>query len=199
MFWPEEKKGIKDENIRLQLQYGEFLQMVEKFDKAGELFSNHVETNDMHQRAVFLLAMAQSADMLSPNKKTKKLNIKICDWVLNQKKLYKTPIYAKALYYKSLYMISGGQRKIGDALPYLHEYVNKFPKGRYIFPAKAKIALCYLKMGKLAVAKRLCNDLSREHKGYAQFLEKVIARYEKHLDSKKYKYKKQVKNSKKEP
>jgi tetratricopeptide (TPR) repeat protein len=175
-FWPEDKAKIKDKNLRLRIQYAEYLILLEKFPEAIERFSEIYRfSDDLLVKAVAQLGRATAVDLeFKPDCKI--VAEKHCEWILNQKTLQKEPVYARALlFYGQLKTSRNNLEKL--AIPYFERYVREFPGGHDIRIAQYSLAKCYLKTGQLAKAERIYGILKDQEDIYSENLLKRIARF----------------------
>ena len=174
-FWPEEKAFLKQSGLRLKFLNSEYLILIEQFDEAIKGFEKLAETNDIRQKALAYVGMLIAVDLTGRDGSKEKAE-KLCNWILQQKRLLKEPIYARALLF-------GGQLKTSrngmekKAIPFFKRYIQQFPKGRDIRVVKYDLAICYLKTGEMAKAEVLYKDLSAKTDIYTKTLFKRINKY----------------------
>ena len=174
-FWPEEKAFLKQSGLRLKFLNSEYLILIEQFDEAIKGFEKLAKTNDIRQKALAYIGMLIAVDLTGRNGSKEKAE-KLCNWILQQKRLLKEPIYARALLF-------GGQLKTSrngmekKAIPFFKRYIQQFPKGRDIRVVKYDLAICYLKTGEMAKAEVLYKDLSAKTDIYTKTLFKRINKY----------------------
>ena len=174
-FWPEEKAFLKQSGLRLKFLNSEYLILIEQFDEAIKGFEKLAETNDIRQKALAYVGMLIAVDLTGRDGSKEKAE-KLCNWILQQKRLLKEPIYARALLF-------GGQLKTSrngmekKAIPFFKRYIQQFPKGRDIRVVKYDLAKCYLKTGETAKAEALYKDLSAKPDIYTKTLLKRINKY----------------------
>ena len=171
-FWPEEKTFLKSDNLKLRVLKNEYLILLERFDDAYKGFEALSKMADMHTRALAVLGMMISVD-LSGRDGSKQQAEKLCRWILSQKKLFKEPIYARALLFAGLLKTSRNDME-KEAIPYFEQYVKQFSKGRDIRVVKYSLAKCYLKVGQLSKAESIYRDLSLKQDIYTENLLKRI-------------------------
>ena len=171
-FWPEEKAFLKSDNLKLRVLKNEYLILLERFDDAYKGFEALSKMADMHTRALAVLGMMISVD-LSGRDGSKQQAEKLCRWILSQKKLFKEPIYARALLFAGLLKTSRNDME-KEAIPYFEQYVKQFSKGRDIRVVKYSLAKCYLKVGQLSKAESIYRDLSLKQDIYTENLLKRI-------------------------
>ena len=171
-FWPEEKAFLKSDNLKLRVLKNEYLILLERFDDAYKGFETLSKMADMHTRALAVLGMMISVD-LSGRDGSKQQAEKLCRWILSQKKLFKEPIYARALLFAGLLKTSRNDME-KEAIPYFEQYVKQFSKGRDIRVVKYSLAKCYLKIGQLSKAESIYRDLSLKQDIYTENLLKRI-------------------------
>ena len=171
-FWPEEKAFLKSDNLKLRVLKNEYLILLERFDDAYKGFEALSKMADMHTRALAVLGMMISVD-LSGRDGSKQQAEKLCRWILSQKKLFKEPIYARALLFAGLLKTSRNDME-KEAIPYFEQYVKQFSKGRDIRVVKYSLAKCYLKIGQLSKAESIYRDLSLKQDIYTENLLKRI-------------------------
>jgi len=141
-FWPEEKNGIKDRNTRLKIQYAEYLILTEHHADAIKRFKAIAENSDDLPKAVCYIGIATATDLEFKNG-CKPISERYCQWILNQKKLQKEPIYGKAIIFSGDLKMSRNDME-DEALPFFLRYVETFNNGRDIDRAKYRLAQCYL-------------------------------------------------------
>ena len=174
-FWPEEKAFLKQSGLRLRFLNSEYLILIERFDEAIKGFEKLAETNDIRQKALAYVGMLIAVDLTGRDGSKEKAE-KLCNWILQQKRLLKEPIYARALLF-------GGQLKTSrndmekKAIPFFKRYIQQFPKGRDIRVVKYDLAKCYLKTGEMAKAESLYRELSVKADIYTKTLFKRINKY----------------------
>ena len=174
-FWPEEKAFLKQSGLRLKFLNSEYLILIEQFDEAIKGFEKLAKTSDIRQKALAYIGMLIAVDLTGRNGSKEKAE-EFCNWILQQKRLYKEPIYARALLF-------GGQLKTSrndmekKAIPFFKRYIQQFPKGRDIRVVKYDLAICYLKTGETAKAEALYKDLSAKPDIYTKTLLKRINKY----------------------
>ncbi len=174
-FWPEEKAFLKQSGLRLKFLNSEYLILIEQFDEAIKGFEKLAKTSDIRQKALAYIGMLIAVDLTGRNGSKEKAE-EFCNWILQQKRLYKEPIYARALLF-------GGQLKTSrndmekKAIPFFKRYIQQFPKGRDIRVVKYDLAKCYLKTGETAKAEVLYKDLSAKPDIYTKTLLKRINKY----------------------
>lgn len=174
-FWPEEKAFLKQSGLRLKFLNSEYLILIEQFDEAIKGFEKLAKTSDIRQKALAYIGMLIAVDLTGRNGSKEKAE-EFCNWILQQKRLYKEPIYARALLF-------GGQLKTSrndmekKAIPFFKRYIQQFPKGRDIRVVKYDLAKCYLKTGETAKAEALYKDLSAKPDIYTKTLLKRISKY----------------------
>ena len=174
-FWPEEKAFLKQSGLRLKFLNSEYLILIEQFDEAIKGFEKLAKTSDIRQKALAYIGMLIAVDLTGRNGSKEKAE-EFCNWILQQKRLYKEPIYARALLF-------GGQLKTSrndmekKAIPFFKRYIQQFPKGRDIRVVKYDLAKCYLKTGETAKAEALYKDLSAKPDIYTKTLLKRINKY----------------------
>ena len=174
-FWPEEKAFLKQSGLRLKFLNSEYLILIEQFDEAIKGFEKLAKTSDIRQKALAYIGMLIAVDLTGRNGSKEKAE-EFCNWILQQKRLYKEPIYARALLF-------GGQLKTSrndmekKAIPFFKRYIQQFPKGRDIRVVKYDLAKCYLKTGETAKAETLYKDLSAKPDIYTKTLLKRINKY----------------------
>ena len=174
-FWPEEKAFLKQSGLRLKFLNSEYLILIEQFDEAIKGFEKLAKTSDIRQKALAYIGMLIAVDLTGRNGSKEKAE-EFCNWILQQKRLYKEPIYARALLF-------GGQLKTSrndmekKAIPFFKRYIQQFPKGRDIRVVKYDLAKCYLKTGETAKAETLYKDLSAKPDIYTKTLLKRINNY----------------------
>lgn len=171
-FWPEEKAFLKSDNLKLRVLKNEYLILLERFDDAYKGFEALSKMADIHTRALAVLGMMIAVD-LSGRDGSKQQAEKLCRWILSQKKLFKEPIYARALLFAGLLKTSRNDME-KEAIPYFEQYVKQFPKGRDIRVVKYSLAKCYLKVGQLSKAESIYRDLSLKQDIYTENLLKRI-------------------------
>ena len=174
-FWPEEKAFLKQSGLRLKFLNSEYLILIEQFDEAIKGFEKLAKTSDIRQKALAYIGMLIAVDLTGRNGSKEKAE-EFCNWILQQKRLSKEPIYARALLF-------GGQLKTSrndmekKAIPFFKRYIQQFPKGRDIRVVKYDLAKCYLKTGETAKAEVLYKDLSAKPDIYTKTLLKRINKY----------------------
>ena len=174
-FWPEEKAFLKQSGLRLKFLNSEYLILIEQFDEAIKGFEKLAKTSDIRQKALAYIGMLIAVDLTGRNGSKEKAE-EFCNWILQQKRLSKEPIYARALLF-------GGQLKTSrndmekKAIPFFKRYIQQFPKGRDIRVVKYDLAKCYLKTGETAKAEALYKDLSAKPDIYTKTLLKRINKY----------------------
>ncbi|HCG26323.1 MAG TPA: hypothetical protein DE060_09510 [Lentisphaeria bacterium] len=174
-FWPEEKAFLKQSGLRLKFLNSEYLILIEQFDEAIKGFEKLAKTSDIRQKALAYIGMLIAVDLTGRNGSKEKAE-EFCNWILQQKRLSKEPIYARALLF-------GGQLKTSrndmekKAIPFFKRYIQQFPKGRDIRVVKYDLAKCYLKTGETAKAEVLYKDLSAKPDIYTKTLLKRISKY----------------------
>ena len=174
-FWPEEKAFLKQSGLRLRFLNSEYLILIERFDEAIKGFEKLAETNDIRQKALAYVGMLIAVDLTGRDGSKEKAE-KLCNWILQQKRLLKEPIYARALLF-------GGQLKTSrndmekKAIPFFKRYIQQFPKGRDIRTVKYDLAICFLKTGEMAKAESLYKELSVKADIYTKTLFKRINKY----------------------
>ena len=174
-FWPEEKAFLKQSGLRLKFLNSEYLILIEQFDEAIKGFEKLAETNDIRQKALAYIGMLIAVDLTGRDGSKEKAE-KLCNWILQQKRLLKEPIYARALLF-------GGQLKTSrndmekKAIPFFKRYIQQFPKGRDIRTVKYDLAICFLKTGEMAKAESLYRELSVKADIYTKTLFKRINKY----------------------
>lgn len=174
-FWPEEKAFLKQSGLRLKFLNSEYLILIEQFDEAIKGFEKLAKTSDIRQKALAYIGMLIAVDLTGRNGSKEKAE-EFCNWILQQKRLSKEPIYARALLF-------GGQLKTSrndmekKAIPFFKRYIQQFPKGRDIRVVKYDLAKCYLKTGETAKAETLYKDLSAKPDIYTKTLLKRINKY----------------------
>ena len=174
-FWPEEKAFLKQSGLRLKFLNSEYLILIEQFDEAIKGFEKLAKTSDIRQKALAYIGMLIAVDLTGRNGSKEKAE-EFCNWILQQKRLSKEPIYARALLF-------GGQLKTSrndmekKAIPFFKRYIQQFPKGRDIRVVKYDLAKCYLKTGETAKAEALYKDLSAKPDIYTKTLLKRISKY----------------------
>ena len=174
-FWPEEKAFLKQSGLRLKFLNSEYLILIEQFDEAIKGFEKLAKTSDIRQKALAYIGMLIAVDLTGRNGSKEKAE-EFCNWILQQKRLSKEPIYARALLF-------GGQLKTSrngmekKAIPFFKRYIQQFPKGRDIRVVKYDLAICYLKTGETAKAEALYKDLSAKPDIYTKTLLKRINKY----------------------
>ena len=174
-FWPEEKAFLKQSGLRLKFLNSEYLILIERFDEAIKGFEKLAETNDIRQKALAYIGMLIAVDLTGRDGSKEKAE-EFCNWILQQKRLLKEPIYARALLF-------GGQLKTSrngmekKAIPFFKRYIQQFPKGRDIRTVKYDLAICFLKTGEMAKAESLYRELSVKADIYTKTLFKRINKY----------------------
>ena len=174
-FWSEEKAFLKQSGLRLKFLNSEYLILIEQFDEAIKGFEKLAETNDIRQKALAYIGMLIAVDLTGRDGSKEKAE-KLCNWILQQKRLLKEPIYARALLF-------GGQLKTSrndmekKAIPFFKRYIQQFPKGRDIRTVKYDLAICFLKTGEMAKAESLYRELSVKADIYTKTLFKRINKY----------------------
>ena len=174
-FWPEEKAFLKQPGLRLKFLNSEYLILIEQFDEAIKGFEKLAKTSDIRQKALAYIGMLIAVDLTGRNGSKEKAE-EFCNWILQQKRLSKEPIYARAILFAGLLKTSrNGMEK--EALPYFEQYVKQFPKGHDIRIAKYSLAKCCLKTGQLSKAESIYRDLSLKQDIYSENLLKRINNY----------------------
>ncbi|MDR0932019.1 MAG: tetratricopeptide repeat protein, partial [Victivallales bacterium] len=169
--WPENKADIKDQNIRLQLQYAEYLMMIERFpeclQRLEKLWNEVSETN---ARAAIALELGIA---LENAMKDKKLSAKYFEWILAQKKLRNDSLYARALfqYGYSLLGISDGAPR---AAPLFAIFIKRFPDERDYIRSIYYLGFSYCQMNQFAKAEQLYTRLKEQNSPYADILRNDI-------------------------
>ena len=146
MFWPEEKKDIKDKDLRLIIQHTELLMIQERFRDSVKSFQKIFGGyRDNNVKCLARLGMGIAED-IQLNKAEAKKHF---EWILNNKMLdKKSDIYGRALWEFGM-----SQMGIGDgyknALPKFEEYIARFPKGVFFRQADFYRLACYWHYGDL--------------------------------------------------
>ena len=181
-FTESEKKNIKSPDIRLRIQYAEFLYLQEKFDDAIKLFrqifesSNHLET-----KALCMTGMGSAAD-IDFDKKTA---AKCFKWVISrQKKLDNAPVFYSALcrYADSA---AGTYQGLSSAImmyeAYLKKYPTPSPDARYFREARYRLINALIILGETAKAKNEFRKFDQTiSDGYLSELKRMFKVVEKH-------------------
>jgi len=120
VFTSKEKENIQA-SLRLKILYAEYLFVLEHFNNAISIYDDiYVSTDDIDTKALAMLGKAYVVDTQGENN-FKTTAQKCFDWILNQKKLKNTAIYANAYIGKiSCLMGIGGGHK--NARPMLEKY-----------------------------------------------------------------------------
>ena len=156
MFWPDEKKNIRDKNLQLVLQYAELLMILERFQDSVEAFRKifyKYKNNEI--KCLAKLGMGIATD-IQLKKKDAKVQF---EWVLHNKRLdKKSDIYGRALWEFGMSQMGIG-RGYKEALPKFEEYVKRFPDGIFFRQADFYRLACYWHYG----------DLQRLEKEFSKF------------------------------
>ena len=156
MFWPDEKKNIRDKNLQLVLQYAELLMILERFQDSVEAFRKifyKYKNNEI--KCLAKLGMGIATD-IQLKKKDAKVQF---EWVLHNKQLdKKSDIYGRALWEFGMSQMGIG-RGYKEALPKFEEYVKRFPDGIFFRQADFYRLACYWHYG----------DLQRLEKEFSKF------------------------------
>ena len=142
-FTEKEKSPIKNMNLRLKLQFAEYLYLQERFDDAIKIFADiaHGEKS-VAGKAVALLGQADCEE-IKGGFASKEKSAKLYKWILSQKKIVKEDVYAAALY-RYGFSLRGVYRGEKTAEGFFLEYIKNFPEGRYKREAEYHLIECYL-------------------------------------------------------
>ena len=177
MFWPEEKGKIKNPDMRLRIQYAEYLVLLAKYSEAVECFEDILKnSNNEYIKAVAVVGLAVTNSLWFKDK-THNTSFNYYKQVVSNIKLKDTHIYGRALMGNAkLYMaVSGGFKK---ALPIFEQYQKQFKNGRYKREAMYWIACCCLYQGKISKAKEIYTKLKNGKDAYVFFLKNRIENIE---------------------
>ena len=173
MFTPEEKRAVKDEKLKLKIQYAEYAFLQEKFEDAQKIFQKLLKiANNDFTRAILTIGLADCAE-LNAKGNYKKDAGKLYETILQNNKLRKTDIYALALYRYALSLMGTvpGQQ---TAYKLCLAYIKEFPKGRNIREMNFYVIRFLILNGDKANAKRKLSEFSRIQDGYARYLQEII-------------------------
>lgn len=171
-FWPEEKRNIKDNGVKLRLLHAEYLILLEKHQAAIKEFISLANSKNDLLRALAYIGIATALDLeFRPHSKEKAESY--CQWIISQKNLEKEPIYARAiLLIGDLRISMSGMHN--NALPFYLQYIEKFPDGRDIRKAKYYAAYCYFSTARKGQAVRLFQQLSVQDDIYSMMLKEML-------------------------
>lgn len=173
-FWPEEKEKIRDQQERLRLQYAEFLILQEKHKEARAIFEELTKSDNEFTVAASYMGIAQITDLMGTTHDSKLVALKYSQKVLGMKKVFKTPLYAKALRF-SAGMTLGGKRDYREALKLYQKYNEMFPDGRERRRALYYTAYCHLKLKQRSKAQAIYEELKSENDVYSYNLKRKLS------------------------
>ena len=143
VFTEKEKSPIKNINVKLRLQFAEYLYIQEHFDDAIKMFADIARSEKaVAGKAVALLGQADCEE-IKGGLASKEKSAKLYKWILSQKNLAKEDVYAAALY-RYGFSLRGVYRGEKTAEGLFLEYTKNFPEGRYKREAEYHLIECYL-------------------------------------------------------
>lgn len=177
MFTLEEKRNIRNSNLRLKVQYAEYLFLQEKFDEAQTRFKNLLKlVKDDETKAVLLIGVADCTEIAAQGN-YKQASAKLYEQIIRNEKLKRSDVYALAIfrYAMSLWGTVPGQKR---AYGYCMEYTKAFPNGRNFREAQFHAIRYLILNNKQNEARRELVDFSKIDDGYARYLNNLMKRGE---------------------
>ena len=173
MFTLEEKRNIRNSNLRLKVQYAEYLFLQEKFDEAQTRFKNLLKlVKDDETKAVLLIGVADCTEIAAQGN-YKQASAKLYEQIIRNEKLKRSDVYALAIfrYAMSLWGTVPGQKR---AYGYCIEYTKAFPDGRNFREAQFHAIRYLILNNKQNEARRELVDFSKIDDGYARYLNNLM-------------------------
>lgn len=172
--WPEEKAALQSPDVRFRFLLGEYLILIERFKEAYAVFKKISETSDILLKSTAYMGMVVAVDLIDAPR-SKQTAEELCSRVLDQPKLAKEPIYARALFWMGQLKLSRNDLE-KDAKPFYERYVKEYPKGRDFFEAKYRLGWCHLKLGNDKEAEKIRRELAGRNSFWHEVLLKDFKR-----------------------
>ncbi|MDR0932137.1 MAG: hypothetical protein LBM70_03850, partial [Victivallales bacterium] len=174
MFTANEKKCLGNSEMRLKVQYAEYLFLQEKFNEAKGAFMKLLsQAKDNEAKTLLLIGVADCTEIAAEGN-YKQVVANIYEQIAKNKKLKYSEVYALAIfrYAMSLWGTVPGQKK---AYEYCVEYAENFPNGRNLREVQFHTIRYLILNGKKGEAQRKLLEFSKIDDGYARYLKKLMA------------------------